>query len=424
MLRNKSSGKSNQLLLKLTGNEDVPLSEVLLDPAVMDTLKRSRDPVMNYLFGIEGETTGKLEELLDYALFNCDTDESNNHKLSRVSGTILSSMTEALQERLYNSERMHEKIDEYMESENIRNPLYAGHFSRIFLALSLFSHGEMVSRHPAVLNFLIENIDVIGYMQLLNNLLDGFNNQLIPSGTSVSEVAAKLVDAATTERKALSTFTFFKSFTGDWSLICTEQVVSKLLDFALANDSVIGDLALHATEKILSKCRTAEWVDAVLEEYSTKFTFDGKNPTPRMLAAFPIFVKYAWKDMIDFMFSRDNGNMRSATLFFEALKNMPVDELSEIVDKYRFVERIMENSDCFVINRDDEEVININGFVPELALFLWDNPNLTSASLREDPEWSIFACKYVLPLKMWLNEYEKDIRKVKLQIDSGSHEFD
>jgi hypothetical protein len=189
---------------------DCPLFEVIIHPELSPTVRNEARQFIDYLKGQDsgfGQDHTRLETLLEWAL----TDKPNKwlaaqgsldqqaqlarftiFQPNRNASTVLAYPSRALWELIEprrddgSSSSLRDRVLTFLDPENCLrlSPIFAGHFQRIiecFLRLSAeLDQWFPAARLQSLVDFCLENIDILAYQQLITHLMSDFATRLEP----------------------------------------------------------------------------------------------------------------------------------------------------------------------------------------------------------------------------------------------------
>lgn len=162
------------------------LEQAILSKELAVTLRNEATDFLNFLFSPEN-----YPKLIEYALFDkkAESDEFKNltrNQINKNAADILSFPSARIKERLGNDENhlLLHKLEEFIRNKELnQNPLYAGHFERIYTNIlrepgSHFDTFFNVNIVEILLPLLADNILILPYKEFLTTLLEDLIDQI------------------------------------------------------------------------------------------------------------------------------------------------------------------------------------------------------------------------------------------------------
>lgn len=192
----------NALTAKLkTGN--MPVVDLLCDLELSETVRRDSAHLINYL---KRDNYQNLHELIEFALTKKHNEKVDPkykfYQVNRNAATLLTTPGTALRALLKEDRTCFEMmwlfVTDPQYEEYARDPVFAGHYTRLFEAFARLNRNELTQAIPkpeTVVQFFIDHIDCLAYSLLLGTVISDFN-WLLDRSTVVQMTLNKAVHHA------------------------------------------------------------------------------------------------------------------------------------------------------------------------------------------------------------------------------------
>ena len=399
----KVEASSTQLCRDFESSKEMSFDEVVGHPDLRETLK---SPPIELLTWIANPADGgHLEELLDLALFETDRGRENNYRMSHNSVNLLQIEDKSLQSRIFANNIFHAKLNQFTkEKTSYRHPVLAGHFSRLFVLFLSFTRGGMLARYADVIDLLIANIDILAHADLLDTLIRTYTKEVSavkPIKDILLDLIAKLEGDEPVKFSVACTLRTFSDI--EDIPIRDQEIITRMLEMAVRMpDDSLGMRVLFSTLNSLLSNDKPDWAKDVEKEYAKEIKFDGKNPTAKMIAAFPVFAELVIDDMIDYFFNRDEHDEECLLAFRAVFEKMSSEDLDAFVERHRIAEKLMAHPEAF-------QPGNTNALIPLLGIFVKNKCGKGAPSIVANEDWDLFLAMSILPREAVIQRYRESL---------------
>ncbi|OHT16130.1 hypothetical protein TRFO_13458 [Tritrichomonas foetus] len=388
----KKAKIANSLTRQLTENPDLPIKEVLENPDLLQSIRNEAQELLDYFTQKEEH----LKELFDLALSDRLNDESIDFRYNRNASNVLSSVAKTFQKAVESSQIAINALNDFIKDENKkynRNPVYSGHFQRIIQSHLFATFGKFIDLIPDLKNFLIKNVDILGYKQLLVSLLVDFHECLNDPGIGLE--IAKIVTSAPKEEvklHAIQVFIDVMRDRPDCTFLFQQEIFEKLLLFAASfgEANLLYYEIFNALKMISRDHEDTGWLYQIKHKFVNQFPFKDQ-PEEVAYVAFPFFASFALEKMLKSFF-KDDAPTSFTLAVLEQIKKVPDEKLHDMIKVDDIINKIMESGLAFP--SDENYHVRINSHIFKFGMFLIEKD--LPPHIVDKPGWDLFICTKLL----------------------------
>lgn len=453
---------TNYLSNDLNENPNLPIYKILSDSELMNSVQNELPELLEYFKRDNGI---HLQELFDIALTNKLNNDKIDFRHNRNASNVLSTPSSAFQEYILNSPIMIKSLTEFISnSKFFRDTSFSGHFQRIIQSYQYFTNGTFIEQLPGISDFLLNNIDLLSYKQLLVLLIvdfmDNFKDKdiLIKISNIVNSkkephnlfatfvlsdimherpdfkflfqrnIIVNLIEKAAHIKNEEGNIHFFEIFNALRLITKNYSLFNKVINtpnnsFNSNSDSINDSNSTSADDD-------RAWLNDIFNKYVKEFSFETGKANERSFSAFPFFSEFLF---LNYLPNPKDGEKNNANIYLDKLINLffyenaptnftlsflsGVDKMDDesllyFIEKNNILKKIIDSN----INMPYESVKGASfGHIFQLALtifnrkldatkYLTKEKNDKSIITMASHAWSFFLATQVLIRNSMINE--------------------
>lgn len=449
---------TNDLAKELKENPNLPIEKILSNSELMISIRNELPELISYF---ENDGGVHLQELFDIALTNKLNTNKIDFRYNRNASNILSCPSRIFQKNAVNNPITIKSLNNFMKNSNFfRDTSFSGHFQRIIQSFQYFTNGSFIEQFSGLSDFLLHNIDLLSYRQLLVCLITDFSDNLKDKNILIKiakianstdnhfnisavftlsdimhdrpnfpflyrkDIIENLVEKAASIKDDKGNILFFEIFntlrliTNNYNKI--NQTMNKFnssINLSTSNSDSISDSSNKAEDD-----QEKNWVSELLSKYVKEFSFEVGKPKERSYCAFPFFSDYLFSNyspntkkmdknatnfyldqMVNPFFTR-NPPTQFTLSFISGVEQMNEESLLSFIETNNILRRIMDSN----IKMPYESLVGAtSGHIFQLAMTIFNrklDPSRYNLKRLDDKsiigiashEWSLFLATEIL----------------------------
>ena len=173
-------------MLKLIERKEVTVMQVLIEPSLGHCV---RSPPQAFIKFVSDRCN--LAMILDILLSNKFRKIVDFDKIEKGAKTVMTSPSSSLMEPILRKSAIREKINSFISSPDIKNPILCGNLSLILESLVRFTHGNFFKVMPNIMDWFLTNCYTLAIRELFSHFLIDY-----PQFFSITKEYAIKVSAA------------------------------------------------------------------------------------------------------------------------------------------------------------------------------------------------------------------------------------
>ena len=339
---------TNKLTVALDNDSNLPVTEILKSEDLLQSIRNEVPQLLSY-FKDEGEK--HLQEVFDFALSDKLNEGEIDFRYNRNASNLLSTVARNFQEIVKESEVTLKAINDFMENKKYnQNPEYAGHFQRIIQNQQYSTSGSFIKKFPNIFDFLLQNLHISGYEQLLVSQIVDFYDNL-----KDSNIFSKILDLIDKDENihALFVFSDIMRDQPDFKLLYQKDIIERLIQIGIKQKpkkgllfyeifNAINKISVNAFKNESKENDEATWPSELKKNYAKEFTFSNNDKVVAYVA-FPYFGM----DLIQIdseatlkAFLEPNIPTTFALAYLNCVKKMPVEDIEKYIVASHFIDII------------------------------------------------------------------------------------
>lgn len=467
---------TNNLAKELKNNPNLPIEQVLSNSELMISIRNELPELILYFNSNNGS---HLQDLFDIALTNKLNNDKIDFRHNRNASNVLSTPANNFQKNTVNNPIAIKSLNNFMtNSKFFRDTCFSGHFQRIIQSFQYFTNGTFIEQLTGLSDFLLRNIDLLSYRQLLVFLIVDFQENLKDKNILIK--IAKLVNSTNKNNiSAIFTLSDIKRDRPDYPFLYRKDIIENLVEKAGSikdengslfffeifhvlrlitqnylkyNHSKNGFIGLNGSvsDSISDSSSKQEdeqeiWLNEIMSKYVKEFSFEIGKSKEKCFSAFPFFSEYLFSnyssnpkeanknitniylDQMLNLFFISNPPTVFILAFLNGIEKMNEESLLAFIEKNDILKKIIISN----IKMPYESLIGAtSGHIFQLALAIFNrkldpakytlkNSNEKSSVSVESREWSLFLATEILIRNDMINEC---LEKVNENSDCSSND--